>query len=338
MTFVEWLFDTTKNVRNDGTAGLKESLYQLYLGVWRRLGRIYNYGTPIYERDWNVLIVLDACRYDLMAEVTSEYDFVSTETTSSVASTSAEWLEKNFKSTEHRTDVRGTAYITGNPFTDEVFFRQECPECGATRKRTPGKDCKACGTSQEPTRVPDHEFQILDEVWQYGWDEELGTIPPTSITNRAIATWRNESVNQMVVHYMQPHHPFIDSDIQTSLSPKGFGEMGRESVWDLLRAGKVDRDRVWEDYRTNLEYALNDVSRLLENIDADQVVITADHGNSVGEWGLYGHYRNVPLPEMKRVPWCVTRAENIHNDEIKEPVQPEDNCHVEKRLEDLGYL
>jgi len=51
---------------------------------------------------------------------------------------------------------------------------------------------------------------VLDEVWTYAWDNELNTIPARPITDRAISTWRQEDVNKMIVHYMQPHVPFID--------------------------------------------------------------------------------------------------------------------------------
>lgn len=339
MTFEEWLSETQATVREDGLHGLKDALYQLYLGMWRRIGRVYNYGIPIYEREWDVLIVLDACRADLMASVADKCKFASCETVDSVASTSAEWMEKNFNPRKYHDELRKTAYVTGNPFTDEVFFRHECPDCGTVRGRVPGERCSDCGSNRNPERIADHEFYSLEEVWQHAWDDGLGTIPPTPLTDRAIMTWRNESPERMIVHYMQPHHPFVDSSIQTSLSPDGFGEMGRESVWNLLREGAVDRDRVWKDYQANLEYVLEDVSRLLENIDAAQVVITADHGNSVGEWGLYGHYRNVPHAGMKHVPWCETSAENVRKDKLERPSEREtDSQDVQSRLEDLGYL
>lgn len=338
MTFVDWLADTRRNVRQQGLEGLREAGYEFYLGLWRRFGRLYNYGEPIYEQDWDVLIVLDACRADLMEEVASEYEFVSTEATTSVASTSAEWMEKNFRSADYQDEVRQTAYVTGNPFTDEVFFDQQCPECGAARSRVPGKQCAACSSSAPPERVPNHSFECLEEVWRYHWDDDYGTILPGPLTDRAIEVWREGSSRRMIVHYMQPHHPFVTSSIETSLSPDGFGEMGRESVWDQLRAGRVDRDRVWNDYRENLTVVLESVGKMLRNIDTDSVVITSDHGNAVGEWGLYGHHRGVPLPQMKRVPWCKTSARDVEGLEPDTTQESEDEGDVEKRLEDLGYL
>lgn len=338
MTFVEWVTQTVQNIRRKPWQGTKESLYQLYLGLWRRVGQLYNFGTPIYGEEWDILVVLDACRADLMSEVAAEYEFLDGRATNSVASTSSEWMYKNFDTKLYLESIRETAYITGNPFTDEVFFRHQCPACGAGRSRVAGEQCTDCGNDQTPERVADHEFPILEEIWRYAWDDALGTIPPEPLTDRAIDVWRDASPSRMIVHYMQPHHPFVGGDIDTHLDPEGFGEMGRESVWDLLRNDEVEGDDVWRDYVSNLQFVLDDVARLLKNVDADRVVITADHGNAMGEWFLYGHYNNVPLSAMKRVPWCVTTAENQEcsdPDPIDRAIETED---VEERLSDLGYL
>lgn len=337
MTVADWLRDTHNRIRNNGLRGIEDSIYELYLGAWRRAGRLYNYGTPIYEEEWDLLIVLDACRADLLAEVTDDYGYLDDRSVYAVASTSAEWMEKSFLPTKYHGMVRRTRYVTGNPFTDEVFFKHRCPDCGAERSRKPGEDCANCGSSNDSKRVPNHEFASLDEVWQTAWDSNLGTIPPAPITDYAIDACRNGSGGRVVAHYMQPHHPFVGSEINTSLSPTGFGEMGRESVWDQLREGQVDKEQVWHDYRENLQYVLDDVTRLLRNVDADRVVVTADHANAMGELGLYGHYRDVPLPAMKRVPWCVTSAENI--DEYDPDVHRDDavDASVEERLKELGY-
>jgi hypothetical protein len=43
----------------------------------------------------------------------------------------------------------------------------------------------------------------------------------------------------------------------------------------------------------------------LENVDG-RVAITADHGNLLGEWGLYGHPLSTPVPALITVPWAET--------------------------------
>jgi hypothetical protein len=89
-----------------------------------------------------------------------------------------------------------------------------------------------------------------------------------------------------------------------------------------------------------LEYVLDDVALLLENMDAETVVISADHGNALGEFGFYGHPPHSPLPSVRRVPWVETTATDSGD---YEPTQEADGEvptgeEVESRLKDLGYL
>lgn len=49
------------------------------------------------------------------------------------------------------------------------------------------------------------------------------------------------------------------------------------------------RKRVLKAYLDDLRYVLDDVEILLENIAAEHVVLSADHGEAFGECGVYGH-------------------------------------------------
>jgi hypothetical protein len=83
-------------------------------------------------------------------------------------------------------------------------------------------------------------------------------------------------------------------------------------------------------------YVLDSVKTLLRSVDGS-VVITADHGNLLGEFGLYGHPDYVPAPALKRVPWCRTIAED---DGTYEPVEWSNESVKDDReelLRDLGY-
>lgn len=121
-------------------AGGKSIARRVIFGAYHNLP--ISYGTPIFERDWDVLIILDACRPDLMEEVSDSYDFLPSTipTIYSVASRSDTWMQQNFAE-EYRDDIARTAYVTGNPYSDS-----NCSE---------------------------HEFGFLDEVWRYAWDEDV---------------------------------------------------------------------------------------------------------------------------------------------------------------------
>lgn len=272
------------------------------------VNRVRNIGTPIWERDWDVLLILDACRLDLMREVADEYDFLGGPENIapfwSVASKSNHWMERTFAA-KYADEVERTAYVTGNPFTAKTAL-------GA-----------------RPA--------LIDEVWRYAWDEGAQTVPPRPMTDRAIATWREADVDRMIVHYMQPHDPFLSHpEMVPPRTPEDFGEE-LDSVWQ--RAGRtVPMADVWEAYRDNLRSVLDDVGLLLENLEAPTVAISADHGNAVGEWGVYGHPGDVLLPGIRRVPWIETTG---HDDGEYEPTTERDEevaaLDVEDRLRSLGY-
>lgn len=57
-------------------------------------------------------------------------------------------------------------------------------------------------------------------------------------------------------------------------------------------------------YEKNLEQVLEHVEEL-SNILEGKTVVTADHGDLLGENGLYGHPGNSNLKVLRKVPWDV---------------------------------
>lgn len=301
----DWAANSKRRVQEHGWFGTKSSAYSLYLNAAKASGVIYNYGTPIYEKEWDVLIVLDALRADIMQEVDSDYNFLNHPgTINSVGGTSWEWQTKTFSS-NYADEVSKTIYVTANPHTSDF--------------------------------VDPDAFRVLDEVWQYAWDDEAETVPPRPVTDRAIHHRRRNPDTRMVVHYMQPHRPFLDSDIEPGVD---YDEKTVETTpgahWGRVRNGEVGLDTIRAAFRRNTEIVLKDVSLLLQNMDADKVAITADHGECLGECGIYGHHSRIPISALKRVPWYTTQAVDQHT---HEPDQwgGDEKKDVEERLQALGY-
>ena len=300
--------------RENGLRGAREGAMRPWREVLetihrRRVRRGENPGTSVFEREWDVLVILDACRVDVMEDVADEYPFVGrVGRFESLASMSKDWLRRTFEG-DHRSDAARTAYVTGNPFS---------------------------------RRFDGSEFAYFDPVWRYAWDDTRHTIPARPITDRAIEAWRardDHGAERMVVHYMQPHGPFVADPIYGSFGETAdFGEgFGRE-FW--RRAGyTIPRERVWRAYRENLRYVLDDVSILLENLDADRVVLSADHGNAFGERGIWGHPSDVFLPCIREVPWVETSATDrgTHDPTTERNDEETDSEAVNQRLRDLGY-
>ena len=306
MGFREWAARTSDRLRSDGWQGARDSLLKLYGGVWRNLGWHVPRGTNVYERDWDTLVILDACRVDLMCEVADGYSFVGdVESFESVGSMSEEWMRKTFIE-EYAAEMDRTAYVTANVFTQDT--------------------------------VNETQFHTLDEVWRYAWDDETGTIPPRPVTDRAIDTTRNGDHDRLIVHYMQPHHPFVGEERVDTVEADPFGREGGTTAVDALRRGEVSHEAFWRAYRSNLEAVLDDVSLLLDNHDAENVVLTSDHGDAVGEWGIYDHPAGCLHPVVKNVPWIETTATDTGDYEPEvEPGEASD-ADIEERLRSLGYV
>ncbi len=265
--------------------------------------KIYNPGMNVYERDWDVLVILDACRPGMMRRIGPEYGFGDVETVWSIANMSNEWMERTFVD-EYADEIARTAYVSGNPFTRN------------------------------------HEWDVatLEEVWTYGWDHEIKGVPARPVTDAALTTWRESEADRMIVHYMQPHFPSIPHPDVGEFGDLGDFGHGWNTVWG--DAGEIIPEHVVrEAYDDNLRYVLAEVNLLLDNIDAEHVSITADHANAMGEFGIWGHPRIVLHPSIRRVPWVEATGRGP-GDHDPEPVPETDDitdAEIEERLEALGY-
>lgn len=302
MPLADWVRTSIERVRQEGLEGIGDAVYDLYTGLWWFAWPVPR-GTNVYERDWDVLVVLDACRVDLLRSVADEYTFLERiERMESVGSMSKEWMAKTFTGS-YADEIRETVYVTGNVFSGRMLSADR--------------------------------FRELDEVWRYGWDEERDTVPPRAVTNRAIRAARALDPNRLIVHYVQPHHPFLGSDHGFDATP--FGPDSSDTVVDALRKGKIERRAFWSAYRDNLRRALDDVEILLSSVDAGTVAITADHGDALGEWGIYDHPVGCLHPAVRTVPWVETTAEDTDEYE-PDPVRSGSDQPVEDRLRSLGYV
>nr|WP_244605454.1 hypothetical protein [Halorhabdus rudnickae] len=281
-----------------------------YLRALQAIGKRLDTGTNVFERDWDVLVVLDACRADALRSVAPDTDLIGTvESMRSVGSSSSEWLENTFPG---HPETSRTVMVTGNTWTDRY--------------------------------VDAESFAALDEVWKYAWDEDLGTVPARAVTDRAISMARERDPDRLVVHYMQPHHPFVPDPLaEDDGMVRNSDHSNPTNPWVALRRGEITTDRVWDAYEATLRHVLEAVGTLVDNVTG-RVAITADHGNLFGEWGLYGHPMHLPLAAVLTVPWAETRGNGrtTYSPELVPP-EPLPVSRVygadddQSRLDALGY-
>jgi hypothetical protein len=271
-------------------------------------------GQDFMAADWDTLIILDACRYDVFTEFADDMPGVL-EKAISKGSMTTEFLRKNLSNR----DMTDTVYVTGNP----QLYRLENGIYDA-----------------EAINV---DFHAQVDVWRdEGWDNTYHTVRPEVITEAALKAAENYPDKRFIVHYMQPHAPYIGptgEDLPTD----------HLDFWGQFRDGTftLSLDVARKAYRENLGLVLSDVKSLLSEIEG-KTVVTADHGESLGDrdWPIpirrYGHTFNSQRKELVEVPWLVfTRGDrrDIVAEKSKENPEPDDidDGVVKKRLEDLGY-
>jgi arylsulfatase A-like enzyme len=102
---------------------------------------------------------------------------------------------------------------------------------------------------------------------------------------------------------------------------------------------EISRQQAWDAYISNLEYVLEDISILLDNLDSQSVVITSDHGNSFGEWNVYGHPPGCPIEVVRSVPWIEVEASDSgrYSPDVSSTEDRNSEESIEERLHYLGY-
>lgn len=310
MSVWDWVANSSYYVTQRGYAGgAKMAAGELLSGGIRR---VYPYlpqpGTPVFERAWDALVVLDACRVDALAEVSAEYDFLPTDipAVTSVGTNSREWMRHTFADA-YADCMTNTVYVTFNPHSKE--------------------------------ELSSDDFLLLEEVWQTDWEVERGGVPANAVTDRAIVSAREYRSHweRLIVHYKQPHAPYPELEGFDASNRIEATANDRSGVFGALIEGTVSHEAAWNAYLDHLRNGLDSVAVLLENLDAETVVITADHGECFGEWGLYGHHPSTPVPELIRVPWVETTATDTGTRRPAASLQDDHDLDIEDKLRALGY-
>jgi hypothetical protein len=309
-------------------SSLLRGAYYTYVGAAMTYLSRYPVGTNVYEMEWDALLILDTCRVDALRAVAPEYDFLTqVGSIRSVGTKSAEWIAQTF-SEPYLEDVRRTALVTANAYTQRVIEERQFPDDGRGLSAPAWKTVRAA------------DFRYLDQPWRYAPDSGLSHIPlPRPITERAITVGREIDPGRLVVHYNQPHYPFM---ARARAEGREYLHDHERDPFTYLREGGAF-DLVWATYLDELRWVLDEVEILLSNLDAERVAINADHGEAFGEWGVYRHVYGLPHPEMARVPWAMTSAadEGTFEPTLSPPatgIREGAHSDAAEQLRHLGYV
>lgn len=302
------------------------------------LNTVRTIGTNVFSRDWDILVLLDTCRVDALNEVAPEYTFLGkNDPIWSVGGRSPEWIAKTFTQ-QYIDEIQNTAYLSANVFSEEILRNRhhESVSQGEVNlsysllSRIPTVDVSALG-----------RFEYLYEYEPVGTEGPLGHkeggTPPRYVTDRGINISRDQDFDRLILHYLQPHPPYVANSLKEDRELKH-----HERDWWSYLGETGDYETIWNTYLDELRYVLDDVELLLENVDG-KVAISADHGEAFGEYWEYGHHTGSVNPYVRKVPWVETTAtdQHTHTPTTKPPVEDSvDDANTEStedQLEALGY-
>lgn len=282
----------------------------------------------LVDTDEFVLVMLDACRHDFFSE--AYQDYLSGELTEVWAS--GRWTAQYCSRTW--TEEYDLVYVNSMPVFSDFYFEL-----------------------RDMDFRPSEHIKDLTHIWESEWDASLGTTPAKEITNEALRRANADGPTRIVAHYAQPHVPYVGEKTIGSWSTDeaALGEDAElrevlaqdrkrptQVVLDKIYNGEVSDSELKEAYRSNLEYVLAEVERLVHRVDCP-VVITGDHGEHLGEGGRYLHEEDSTV--VRRVPWFVvspdelgtasneTDPSNSHKSKSYSGSEEE----LEERLRNLGY-
>jgi hypothetical protein len=243
----------------------------------------------------------------------------------SPAISTLEWLDETFKNKK----CDDIIYITSNPLVNPrgVYIT---------------KNIRFDGSKY---------FKRVIDIWDLDWDDNLNTVHPKKVTQAALASIDINPKNRFIVHYMQPHTPYIyyaEKDIKNGKknvvktrrnrkeNKKGLKNefkkindligpiyrflLGVENIWRIRGLFNLKQDYlsdIWyryggrkgiiKGYTEDLKLALKYVKTLTEKFPNKKIIITADHGEKLGEEkGIYGHGKHKigkTKKELIEIPW-----------------------------------
>jgi hypothetical protein len=175
----------------------------------------------VMEEDWDHLVVLDGCRYDSFSRLHPAYIEGELERVLSAGSNTVEWRNNSFPG--RYGDV---VYVSANPHINSMV-------------EVKGFDAR------------DRFHEVVD-VWDWGWDPGLGTVHPGRVNEAAHATIGRHPGKRLIVHYLQPHCPYLGHQ------PPGSGYPRQTSTTQTFLDGTIGDGR-----RPSLRQGLLDMAKAL---------------------------------------------------------------------------
>jgi hypothetical protein len=267
----------------------------------------------LMDEDWDIAIILDACRYDVFKNLHGQYLPEGKLEKRFGASDTFDWLHSVFDGNE----THNIIYVSGHPGIN-------------------GK-----GVAWGKFDAGEKFYKVYD-AWISGWDWRIGSSLPHEVARVAVKAISEYPDRKTIIHFMQPHFPYRKapcpstySDLRGVKRNPRLGFLFERLLRHLIRSSDVNLSRFritywklkkilnldfledlneiyWREYsiddlryfyRDNLEWVLKSVGEIVEEFDNLKITVTSDHGEAFGENGEFFHLYRTRNPVVRLVPF-----------------------------------
>lgn len=278
-----------------------------------------NQTNVIKKFDWDILIILDACRYDKFMKyhkiITDNVKDYSLEPISTGQITFTRmWLFNTWGDKIYN----NINYISANGYINSKGIVIETDKYAFNAKKHFGK---------------------IQDVWDYGYNHATRRVEPWTMAHYSKALIDTSMKN--IIHFQQPHAPYLFEDGSSGgfrnidkIRNKSRDEQFRQYVnKEIAKQGTLKnliriiliryaphtltwmlsdmfpfiektvndrrkyrnmwqtqgRKKIIEAYERNLYTALPHVLDIIQSFPQCKIIVTADHAERLGEFGRYGH-------------------------------------------------
>ena len=261
------------------------------------------------DKDWDILVIFDSCRYDIFSEYYKEI-----------------FPEAKLS----KRDNTPFGITSTQDWIDHTFSQKNCSDivyvCPIYSLKDWIKDCSS-------------KFFKVIEVWRTHWNREMETVLPDDMTGVAMDVIEKYKEKRIIIHYMQPHHPYLHwgghktkgdklkpflgdekpvkhisykrklANIAEGICPHLFwritGRLGKLPKWNLGYIWYMHgREGVIRGYTMDLLYIMECVNKIKMRFPDKKIVISADHGEELGDGRIHKIYRmnyKLQRPKTKQV-------------------------------------
>ncbi|WP_457753369.1 hypothetical protein [Thermococcus sp.] len=249
-----------------------------------------NSGIYILDEEWDNLIILDACRYDIFKNEFHKENFPGKlEFRISRGTDTPSFLLENFSNREKYDDI---VYLSTNPFVEKLLK---------------GK------------------FHKIISVWKYTHDEMSEDEKLRLIYEYSVYASIKFPDKRLIIHLPKPHSPYPNGTGVSEIIRDGNDIVGIKyrlnetlsvNVWPYVGLKSLPTEKIREGYLQNLRLILPYVKKMV-NILPGTTVVSADHGEAFGEKmhpllpiKVYGHPPKIRIEPLIKVPWLIIKPDD----------------------------